>query len=100
MLSGKPHNDTAADVQEKLWPILKRAWRFWPFVHLVTYSVIPPTQRILWVNCVDLVWSSILAGMASPPDAAESDTLGADHSDRGKEAEGSVPEKGHPVLGA
>jgi len=75
VLSGKPLNDTAADVQGKLWPILSRAWRFWPFVHLITYSVIPPAQRVLWVNCVDLVWSSILAGMASgtpsPTEVAE-----------------------------
>jgi hypothetical protein len=73
VLSGKPLNDTAADVQGKLGPIMSRAWRFWPFVHLVTYSVIPPAQRVLWVNCVDLVWSSILAGMASgtPPETAE-----------------------------
>ena len=30
-------------------------------VHCVTYGVIPARHRILWVNCIDLVWNAILA---------------------------------------
>ena len=64
LLSGKRFDDITVDVQGRLWTILTAAWKFWPFVHCITYSVIPPLQRILWVNCVDLVWSSILSGLA------------------------------------
>lgn len=30
----------------------------------MTYGVIPARHRILWVNCVDLVWNAILASMS------------------------------------
>lgn len=29
----------------------------------MTYTVIPAEHRILWVNCVDLIWNAILALM-------------------------------------
>lgn len=51
------------------WPLLKRGWRFWPAVHMVTYSVIPPRHRVLWVNCADLVWVTILSLFKAQEDA-------------------------------
>lgn len=66
------------EVKARLWGILTAAWRFWPLVHCVTYGLIPAQHRILWVNCVDLVWSSILSGMASGGEEdAESGVAGA-----------------------
>mmetsp|Transcript_56710 Transcript_56710/g.137901 ORF Transcript_56710/g.137901 Transcript_56710/m.137901 type:complete len:186 (-) Transcript_56710:2683-3240(-) len=38
--------------------------KFWPIIHCITYSLIPAQHRILWVNCVDLVWNGLLASMA------------------------------------
>lgn len=54
-----------SDVQERIWPVVFRGWRFWPLAHIVTYGVIPPRHRVLWVNMLDLLWSSILAGLTS-----------------------------------
>lgn len=36
-------------------------WKLWPFAHLITYGVIPIEQRLLWVDCVELVWVTILS---------------------------------------
>ncbi|KAJ8425327.1 hypothetical protein Cgig2_018944 [Carnegiea gigantea] len=36
-------------------------WKLWPFAHLVTYGVIPVEQRLLWVDCVELIWVTILS---------------------------------------
>nr|DAD22988.1 TPA_asm: hypothetical protein HUJ06_024451 [Nelumbo nucifera] len=36
-------------------------WKLWPFAHLITYGVIPVEQRLLWVDCVELVWVTILS---------------------------------------
>ncbi|CAM9944299.1 unnamed protein product, partial [Sphacelaria rigidula] len=36
--------------------------------------MIPPRHRVLWVNCVDLLWSSVLAGMASGTPVPGSDS--------------------------
>ncbi len=43
--------------------IVTTAWKFWPLVHCLTYTVVPAQHRILWVNCVDLFWNAILASM-------------------------------------
>lgn len=76
------------------------AWRFWPLVHLVTYGVIPSRHRVLWVNMVDLVWSSLLSGMTNSKDAgagaAEGTSSSADAdpselSETGSGLQDSVP---------
>nr|AFK44918.1 unknown [Lotus japonicus] len=41
--------------------MLTAGWKLWPFVHLVTYGVIPVEQRLLWVDSVELIWVTILS---------------------------------------
>ncbi|KAH6795719.1 hypothetical protein C2S51_036705 [Perilla frutescens var. frutescens] len=43
------------------WPMLTAGWKLWPFAHLITYGVIPVEQRLLWVDCVELIWVTILS---------------------------------------
>lgn len=64
LLNGDDVPTVKQNVQDKLPKIVLTAWKFWPLVHLVTYGLIPARHRILWVNCVDLVWNAILAGMS------------------------------------
>ncbi|XP_050218862.1 uncharacterized protein LOC126669441 isoform X2 [Mercurialis annua] len=42
-------------------PMLTAGWKLWPFAHLITYGVIPVEQRLLWVDCVELIWVTILS---------------------------------------
>ena len=65
LLSGKSGEDVRADVGEKLWPTIRTGWRFWPAIHLITYTLVPPRHRVLWVNCADLVWVTCLSTIAS-----------------------------------
>lgn len=38
------------------------SWRFWPFVHLVTYSQLMPIQfKVLWNDIAEVVWVAILS---------------------------------------
>lgn len=71
VLQGDGANTVKTNVQTKLPNIVVTAWKFWPLVHLVTYGVVPARHRILWVNCVDLVWNAILAGMTTKGNDAE-----------------------------
>ncbi|KAM1448825.1 hypothetical protein ACFXTO_007746 [Malus domestica] len=41
--------------------MLTAGWKLWPFAHLVTYGEIPVEQRLLWVDCVELIWVTILS---------------------------------------
>ncbi|XP_010545803.1 PREDICTED: uncharacterized protein LOC104818056 [Tarenaya hassleriana] len=42
-------------------PMLTAGWKLWPFAHLITYGLIPLEQRLLWVDCVELIWVTILS---------------------------------------
>jgi len=65
-LKGDPIISAGENAKQKLLPCLITGWKFWPLAHCLTYSVIPPRHRVLWVNMLDLFWSSILASMANP----------------------------------
>lgn len=64
LLQGDDVQTVKDTVKGRIVGVVTTAWRFWPLVHLVTYSVIPARHRMLWVNMVDLVWNSILAGLS------------------------------------
>ncbi|KAI4295273.1 hypothetical protein L6164_035336 [Bauhinia variegata] len=49
------------ELKSTFWPMLTAGWKLWPFAHLITYGVIPLEQRLLWVDCVELIWVTILA---------------------------------------
>ncbi|CAN6691148.1 unnamed protein product [Malus baccata var. baccata] len=50
-----------SELKATFWPMLTAGWKLWPFAHLVTYGVIPVEQRLLWVDCVELIWVTILS---------------------------------------
>jgi protein Mpv17 len=64
LLQGDSWDTCQQRVKDRITGIVFTAWKFWPLVHCITYSVIPAQHRILWVNCVDLVWNAILATMS------------------------------------
>jgi protein Mpv17 len=63
ILQGDDLKTVKETIQDRIGPICFTAWKFWPLIHCVTYGVIPGRHRMLWVNCVDLVWNAILASM-------------------------------------
>ncbi|KAK9089382.1 hypothetical protein Scep_028464 [Stephania cephalantha] len=50
-----------AELKATFWPMITAGWKLWPFAHLITYGVIPLEQRLLWVDCVELIWVTILS---------------------------------------
>ena len=78
LLAGEELDDCVQNVKSKIEDIVCTAWKFWPLIHCVTYTVIPAQHRILWVNCVDLVWNAILALMAG---AQKDEVIIDDHVD-------------------
>ncbi|CAK9160217.1 unnamed protein product [Ilex paraguariensis] len=49
------------ELKATFWPMLTAGWKLWPFAHLITYGVVPIEQRLLWVDCVELIWVTILS---------------------------------------
>ena len=64
LLAGEEWATVRQTVKDKIGGVVLTAWKFWPIVHCITYSLIPAQHRILWVNSVDLVWNAILASQA------------------------------------
>lgn len=99
-LRGDEPEQVVSDVKERIWPVVFRGWRFWPLAHIVTYGVIPPRHRVLWVNMLDLLWSSILAGLASKDNntaAAPATTAVAASAAVGAEARQEEEQEGGPL---
>lgn len=71
LLAGESFSDVKENVKTRIGPICFTAWKFWPLVHCVTYGLIPARHRILWVNCVDLIWNAILATLAGSKDGGK-----------------------------
>ena len=69
LLRGDDRDQVVKDVREKIVPIVLRGWKFWPAMHILTYSIIPARHRVLWVNCLDIIWSYILASLTSSSSA-------------------------------
>lgn len=42
-------------------PVCLVGWRFWPFVHIVTYGLVPQQHRLLWVDVMEIIWVTILS---------------------------------------
>lgn len=53
------------ELKATFWPMLTAGWKLWPFAHLITYGVIPVEQRLLWVDCVELIWVTILSTLSN-----------------------------------
>ncbi|CAI0375942.1 unnamed protein product [Linum tenue] len=49
------------ELRATFFPMLTAGWKLWPFAHVITYGMIPVEQRLLWVDCVELIWVTILS---------------------------------------
>ncbi|KAM3299132.1 hypothetical protein ACQJBY_040549 [Aegilops geniculata] len=50
-----------SELKSTFFPMLTAGWKLWPFAHIITYGVVPIEHRLLWVDCVELIWVSILS---------------------------------------
>lgn len=70
--------DVWRDVQLTSWPALRSSWRFWPFVHCISFShAVPLDLKLLWVDVMEIVWVTILSRVANQ-DKEEREAKGDD----------------------
>ncbi|KAL7546059.1 hypothetical protein ACHAWF_009401 [Thalassiosira exigua] len=53
------------DMKRTTIPLILSGLKLWPFVHCITYGLIPVENRLLWVDAVEIVWVTILASQAN-----------------------------------
>ncbi|KAL7519233.1 hypothetical protein ACHAWX_004017 [Stephanocyclus meneghinianus] len=61
-----------SDMKRTTVPLIISGLKLWPFVHCITYGVIPLENRLLWVDAVEIVWVTILASQAAGEDKKSS----------------------------
>eukprot|EP00931_Biecheleriopsis_adriatica_P121680 TRINITY_DN96741_c0_g1_i1.p1 TRINITY_DN96741_c0_g1~~TRINITY_DN96741_c0_g1_i1.p1 ORF type:complete len:360 (-),score=64.46 TRINITY_DN96741_c0_g1_i1:12-1091(-) len=65
-LAAKPLGEVLQRTWATLAPAMLSSWRFWPFVHLVTYSPFMPIEfKVLWNDIAEIVWVAILSVIAN-----------------------------------
>ena len=61
-LQGMSPARVKGEIQATWWNAISAGWKFWPFVHVLTFSpVIPQDFKLLWVDCVEVIWVTILS---------------------------------------
>ena len=66
--------DVWEDVKATSWPALRASWRFWPFVHTISFShLVPLDLKLLWVDAMEIVWVTILSKVANADKVAKLD---------------------------
>ncbi|KAL9285571.1 hypothetical protein AtEden1_Chr4g0275801 [Arabidopsis thaliana] len=74
--------DIFSEIKTTFLPMLTAGWKLWPLAHLVTYGVIPVDQRLLWVDCIELIWVTILSTYSNEKAEAQAseETNSSSHS--------------------
>lgn len=52
------------DCEQKLWPMMKDGYKFWPAVSLISFVWIPVDKRVVFGCSVGVVWGIYLSLMA------------------------------------
>lgn len=61
LMSGASLDEAQQKVRQNWWPTLKTAWGLWIPVQTLNMAVVPPTQRLLFVNVVSIFWNTFLS---------------------------------------
>mmetsp|Transcript_10089 Transcript_10089/g.13750 ORF Transcript_10089/g.13750 Transcript_10089/m.13750 type:complete len:268 (-) Transcript_10089:422-1225(-) len=61
-LQGIPATKVKEEIEETWFQVLCAGWKFWPFVHCITFSpLIPVDYKILFVDAVEIIWVVVLS---------------------------------------
>lgn len=63
-LQGTPVGDAVAALRSTLWPSMKANWTLWPAAQMINFTLVPKPFQMVYVNCVGIVWNSILSYIA------------------------------------
>ncbi|CAM9940063.1 unnamed protein product, partial [Sphacelaria rigidula] len=62
----RPPEQVWEQVKTTAWPALTSSWRFWPLIHCVSFSSIIPTDlKLLFIDCMEIIWVTILSTVAN-----------------------------------
>ena len=57
---GKAPRQAVEKLQSSFMPVFRAGWVFWPAANMINFLMVPPTGRVLYVNCAGLLWNAYL----------------------------------------
>lgn len=64
-LENNSHDVAAATTKEKFKPTVLANYCLWPLANYINFALVPPQQRILYINVIYVFWVTFLSHMAS-----------------------------------
>lgn len=58
---GKSLDEVIDKIQRDTWIAVKTSWKFWPLAHTINFAFIPTSQRLLYVNALQIGYNVILS---------------------------------------
>uniref|UniRef100_A0A0G4HXJ8 Uncharacterized protein n=1 Tax=Chromera velia CCMP2878 TaxID=1169474 RepID=A0A0G4HXJ8_9ALVE len=83
IFGGRDSMEVVEEYKREWFNMLKLGWKLWPAVGVITYTIIPSRNRLLWVDVIEIIYSVLLSLF----------TNGGGHGGGGEEA-GEVKEGG------
>jgi len=66
LMQGKSPQYISDEVKSTWWPAISSGWRFWPFVHTVSFSpFVPQELKLLFIDTMEIIWVTILASVVN-----------------------------------
>lgn len=86
LLTDLSPSDSFQRARQVLVPSVVQSWKFWPFIHLISYSPLIPVEfKLLWIDVMEVMWVAILSSTVNGRGKGEGEEGGG-----GKEAENVV----------
>jgi len=61
----KDPRESWAEFRKIFWRLMKAGWKVWPLVHCFTYTIVPTSHKLLWVDTVEVAWVTFLSMVAN-----------------------------------
>lgn len=58
---GKSVEDVITKIKKDTWVGVKTSWKFWPLAHTINFGFVPTSQRLLYVNTLQVGYNVILS---------------------------------------
>lgn len=57
----KTMDDIVTKIKNDTWTGVTASWKFWPFAHVINFALIPTSQRLLYINTLQVGYNVFLS---------------------------------------
>lgn len=58
---GKSFDDVVGKIKRDTWTAVTTSWKFWPLAHTINFAFVPTSQRLLYINALQIGYNVILS---------------------------------------